>query len=43
MFDRTFDPITIGVLSQVTKNETYIPKNICNSASKGRSHGEYLA
>jgi len=32
-----------GVLSQVTKNKTYTPKNICSSASKDRSHGEYLA
>ena len=32
-----------GVLSQATKNKTYNPKNICNSASKDRSHEEYLA
>ena len=32
-----------GVLSQTTKNKTYTPKNICSSASKDRSHGEYLA
>ena len=32
-----------GVLSQATKNKTYTPKNICSSASKDRSHGEYLA
>ena len=32
-----------GVLSQATKNKTYTPKNICSSASKDCSHGEYLA
>ena len=32
-----------GVLSQATKSKTYTPKNICSSASKNRSHGEYLA
>jgi len=32
----------IGVLSQATKNKTYTPENICSSASKDRSHGEYL-
>ena len=32
-----------GVLSQATKNKTYTPKNICSSASKDRSHREYLA
>ena len=32
-----------GVLLQATKNKTYTPKNICSSASKDRSHGEYLA
>ena len=32
-----------GVLSQATKNKTYTPKNICSSASKDRSYGEYLA
>ena len=31
------------MLSQATKNKTYTPKNICSSASKDRSHGEYLA
>ena len=33
----------VGVLSQAPKNKTYTPKNICSSASKDRSHGEYLA
>ena len=33
---------TTGVLSQATKNKTYTPKNICSSASKDRSHREYL-
>ena len=32
-----------GVLLQATKNKTYTPKNICSSASKDRSYGEYLA
>ena len=32
-----------GVLSQVTKNKTYTPKNICSSASKDCFHEEYLA
>ena len=31
------------VLLQATKNKTYTPKNICSSASKDHSHGEYLA
>ena len=31
-----------GVLSQATKNKIYTPKIICSSASKDRSHGEYL-
>ena len=37
------EPKRRGVLSQATKNKTYTPKNICNSASKDRSHGKYLA
>jgi hypothetical protein len=32
-----------GVLSQATKNKTFTSENICSSASKGRSHREYLA
>jgi G:T/U-mismatch repair DNA glycosylase len=32
-----------GVLSEATKNKTFTPENICSSASKGRSHREYLA
>ena len=36
------DLVLPGVLSQVTKNKTYTPKNICSSASKDCSHEEYL-
>jgi len=32
-----------GVLSQATKNKTFTSENIYSSASKGRSHIEYLA
>jgi len=32
-----------AVLSQTTKNKTFTSENICSSASKGRSHREYLA
>jgi len=32
-----------GVLSQATKNKTFTSENICSSASKDRSHKEYLA
>ena len=44
--NNSLPPFTLnrnGVLSQATKNKTYIPKNICTSASKDRSYGEYLA
>jgi hypothetical protein len=43
---RKSSPVTtpkFGVLSQATKNKTFTSKNICSSASKGRSHIEYLA
>jgi hypothetical protein len=33
----------LSVLSQATKNKTFTSKNTCSSATKGRSHGEYLA
>ena len=38
-----YGPMATSVLSQVTKNKTYTPKNVCSSASKNRSHEEYLA
>jgi hypothetical protein len=31
------------VLLQATKNKTFTSKNTCSSASKDRSHREYLA
>jgi hypothetical protein len=32
-----------GVPSQATKYKSFTSENICSSASKGRSHREYLA
>ena len=35
--------LSLEVLSQVTKNKTYTPKNTCSGVSKDRFYEKYLA